>query len=739
MNILNRERSRGEDLEENILKHTAGNASISSFGSQSSKPHDESKVVGLSIEQSVKAFKIFELLRSGSTDSISKAIQESDNLQGTSILHLAIQCADPVVVEQVLRNGSNIDINAQDKDGNTALHLASMLGRVALVQVLLDHKADATIINYQSKSALDLARTPEIFQLLQLDRAMFTEYQIGKIHQLVSRRDYDGLEELLEDPRITSIVDVNAMELASDSNTVESGGTLLHEAARNKDHKLIQLLLLNGADPFRRDKKGRLPKDVTKDDRTKAILKKSPAATAAQRGIQEKAILGGSTGDRTMGRESREIKGYLKKWTNYTTGYKLRWFVLEDGVLSYYKHQDDAGSACRGAMNMKIAKLSMDPQDKTRFEIVGKSSVKYHLKANHEVEAKRWFWALNNSIQWAKDEARQEEQRAIKEADAARQAISEQRSRESAEHRKSERLTSSGLVAATVPNLSKPGHPPSSVGSVIESQVSVKNQDIAIPGDVEDDEEYGDDASSHELRPTQKDAFAITAHSAGLQLDILSQVSLAMQYKITSEPETPIGESSIQQAISTYSSAVQSLQSMIGDLQKISKDRDAYWQYRLDRETDMRRMWEESMAKVVKDQEELEGRIGLTEERRRRTKRALREALDVDNRPENTATQTEVEPVRRGSGSNILRRPTITTIADLSESESDLDEEEFFDAVGAGEVPISPMPILSPKESEKEIIKDNKLASSFIGYEDGIRKRLKMDADDRPKISLWVC
>ena len=40
-------------------------------------------------------------------------------------------------------------------------------------------------------------------------------------------------------------------------------------------------------------------------------------------------------------KESREMKGYLKKWTNYTSGYKLRWFVLEDGVLSYYKHQGE--------------------------------------------------------------------------------------------------------------------------------------------------------------------------------------------------------------------------------------------------------------------------------------------------------------------------------------------------------------------------------------------------------------
>ena len=115
------------------------------------------------------------------------------------------------------------------------------------------------------------------------------------------------------------------------------------------------------------------------------------------------------------------MKGYLKKWTNYTTGYKLRWFVLEDGVLSYYKHQDDAGSACRGAINMKIASLHMDSKDKLTFEIHGKSSVKYHLKANHEVEAKRWFWSLNNAIQWSKDEAREEQKRQRQEGEALRQ------------------------------------------------------------------------------------------------------------------------------------------------------------------------------------------------------------------------------------------------------------------------------------------------------------------------------
>jgi ankyrin repeat protein len=298
-----------------------------------------------SIEQSVKKFKVFEVLRNGDKEAIERVLADisagKNTLEETTILHLAIQCAEPPVVEYVLSSEPKLDINAQDRDGNTPLHFAAMLGRVTLARLLLDQKtADSSILNYQGKSALDTAKTPEVFQLLQLDRALFIDTQVKRIQQLVRDGDYNTLESVLEDSRVTAVIDVNGAELASESATVESGGSLLHEASRKKDMKLIQLLLLNGADPFRRDRRGKLPQDVTKDDKTRAILKKSPAATAAQRGIQEKAILGSNTADKTPGgKESREIKGYLKKWTNYTSGYKLRWFVLEDGVLSYYKHQ----------------------------------------------------------------------------------------------------------------------------------------------------------------------------------------------------------------------------------------------------------------------------------------------------------------------------------------------------------------------------------------------------------------
>lgn len=455
-------------------------------------------------------------------------------------------------------------------------------------------------------------------------------------------------------------------------------------------------------------------------------------------------------------------------------------------------------------MNMKIAKLSMDAGDKTRFEIIGKSSIKYHLKANHEVEAKRWFWALNNAIQFAKDEARQEQQRLSKEAEAARQAISEHRARDSTsdlhktpsatgETRLGDKILVSGTpIGIPASNASRTSFQPSvqassvagdDVGSAFGSYGAsvAANNDIAkvtiatptIPGDMDEDEDYGDDASSHELRPAPKDAFAITANSADLQLDILYQVSEALRDQAANKPETALGEPTVEQAISTYLSAVQSLKSMVGNLQRISKDRDAYWQYRLDREGDMRRMWEESMAKVVREQEELEGRIGESEEKRKRTKKALREALEdaeFQGRPGNahilSPTQHEkpqevkedeiselpaprVQRRVSKAASGIRRRSTIATMTDLSDSDSDLDEE-FFDAVGAGEVPVTTMPLSPPPteptpvpekkepEAEKERIAVTDPSSAFAGYEDPIRKRLNMDADDRPKISLWV-
>ena len=47
---------------------------------------------------------------------------------------------------------------------------------------------------------------------------------------------------------------------------------------------------------------------------------------------------------------------------------------------------------------------------------------------------------------------------------------------------------------------------------------------------------------------------------------------------------------------------------------------------------------------------------------------------------------------------------------------------------------------LADTKGKKELVVSRSVgvAKSYKGYENGIRKRLKMDADERPKVSLWV-
>ncbi|RCI08670.1 hypothetical protein L249_4661 [Ophiocordyceps polyrhachis-furcata BCC 54312] len=745
----------------------------------------------VSLEQSMRKFRVVEALRSGDTASISRAMRDNADtgrrpsnasvstmgsastsglspgpLLDTTVLHLAIQCAELPVVEYVLSNGLGVDVNARDKDGNTPLHVAAINGRTPVVKMLLERKdINDAVANAQTKLPIDVARNPEIFQLLQLSRSLFTEAKVAQVQGLVARRDYDDLARVLEEPRLKTVLDINSPEFASEPVTVRSGGTLLHEAARNKDTRLIEVLLLHGGDPFRRDRKGKLPQSVTNDDGVKAILKNSPAAVAAQRGIQEKAVLGHAasnvispTGaaDLMAGKEAREIKGYLKKWTNYRKGYQLRWFVLEDGVLSYYKHQDDAGSACRGAINMRIAKLHMSADEKTKFEIIGKSSVKYTLKANHEVEAKRWFWALNNSIQWTKDQAKEEERRAARTAEFLKQAKAEQSSSLSVHDSHSESASLSDLRR-------NPSHAPSrslshartpTAGSVddddeeltgvgTEGDAASRAPAQTLAGDQADDDDDYDERSVREEPGATKDALNITAQSAKIQLETMSAVHTALQADLAHNPSTPLSDAKVTQALSTYDEATRSLTGLVGDLLRISRDRDGYWQYRLDREANMRRMWEESMQRVAREQEELEARMGETESKRRLTKKALKEVMvaggvgSANQTPTVEKKQSEAEVDIKSVQSQGRRGTALDQLGQLSESESETGDE-FFDAVDAGEVEVEPLPADEPSdETDGVIVSGVDISSSFRGYENGIRHRLKMDADDRPKVSLW--
>ena len=106
--------------------------------------------------------------------------------------------------------------------------------------------------------------------------------------------------------------------------------------------------------------------------------------------------------------------------------------------------------------------------------------------------------------------------------------------------------------------------------------------------DDDDDNEYMDHSSRGEAPTATKDAFNITAQSARLQLDTLASVSAALQAEAHRNPSMSLVDPRASQALATYDAAIKSLKGLMGDLLRISKDRDAHWQYRLEQETEMR-------------------------------------------------------------------------------------------------------------------------------------------------------
>ncbi|XP_015917026.1 oxysterol-binding protein 1 isoform X2 [Parasteatoda tepidariorum] len=87
-----------------------------------------------------------------------------------------------------------------------------------------------------------------------------------------------------------------------------------------------------------------------------------------------------------------EMKGWLYKWTNYLKGYQKRWFVLYNGLLSYYRNPAEVAHTCRGTINLVSAVIHT--VDSSNFVISNGGTQTFHLKASNEIERQRWVTAL---------------------------------------------------------------------------------------------------------------------------------------------------------------------------------------------------------------------------------------------------------------------------------------------------------------------------------------------------------
>lgn len=348
--------------------------------------------------------KLLEVLRNNDFLKLKELLSQIDSQPNNfdlqylknDILIFAVQVGPLSMVKYIVENNLIDDINCQDNDGNTALHLAASSNRTDVIKYLMQLPGiNDCLYNKENKQPIHYTTNIETAQLMDYLRTKHIEKIASELRYGFETKNYELLEKLLTNPRDKELLDINGTDPVTHD-------TILIEFVKKNDYEMVKFILEHGGDPFRRNLAGKLPSECTTDLAMKKLIESS---------FLEQNIMD-TTSHPQEG--SPTFRGFLKKWTNFAGGYKLRWFVLDNqAVLSYYKSPNDMNNTCRGLIHLTHAMLRVNSSENTKFEIIIQNPsdgtpVRWHLMANHATEAQKWIWVLQNAIRVAKDMEKQQ-------------------------------------------------------------------------------------------------------------------------------------------------------------------------------------------------------------------------------------------------------------------------------------------------------------------------------------------
>ncbi|KAJ7150479.1 Oxysterol-binding protein-domain-containing protein [Mycena crocata] len=542
---------------------------------------------------------------------------------GAAALHLAIRCASLETVVLLLSHRA-ISPNGVHPPGSgtTALHLAAALGRADIVNVLLEQEGvDDTLCNREGRTARDVARGKDVVRVIDDSRAflnasyrsLLRSYILSPLPTAQSPSPPSpALLALLSSPRVAHI-NLSYLDDAS-------GSALLHEAARRRDLRLLELAVRAGADVFARDKRGKLP-GGGKDEKVKVFLRQL---------TNQDATLIRAANPGPGAPEPPVHRGYLNKYTNVAKGYNTRWFVLKDGVLSYYRHQEDEQFASRGSIAVRTCVLKPPSgTDRMRFEIHSghrggsATTQKWYMKANHPVEASRWVQAIEASIAWAK--AREGEE-------------AESNGGGSGSVAGSPSITSGGTSINSAASISGRKRLVSVLrkggGTMRRSQTTASEADSLIS-------EYGPERESGEGSPKLDSDVDPEDREMGHgeeadaedededdEFDDSSANSSSIRTKVEAPHESTfelLGNSAAAQMELTLGlvgasgpahDALKDALGMVTEFVAVARERDAWWRRKLVRAKTKQNAWEKSLASAVREGEVLERELRMRSRKR---------------------------------------------------------------------------------------------------------------------------
>ncbi|CAD6572572.1 MAG: hypothetical protein TREMPRED_000577 [Tremellales sp. Tagirdzhanova-0007] len=770
-------------------------------------------------------FRLLEALRSDEPAKVQPFLDElrpssssaagmEDATRAGKLLGMAVRVASVPIVSQIITSPNVSTPNLPVAPGSltTALHVASENGRTDVVELLLNHpRISDTIRDEQGRTALECAGNHEVASAIEESRGTMQIRYLAQLSSYVSSplssvEDSVSMMELLEGPR-TEILNLNALD-------EKSGTGLLHEAARRRDMQMVELAVKRGADVFVRDRKGRrvLEGEKGADERIKVFLR--------QFDNQENAVQ-----PRTDGRPP-DLRGFLSKWVNYRSGWRTRWFVLENGVLSYYRNREDEAVACRGSIAMAVATLHPS-HDGSRFEIhsrVSSSVPKFIVKSAHRAEIARWLQTVKLNIDYYSQGGKAAAPSLDPRLGLSRQPTSlnlsplaEKPSIASlppSEHFSKSKLarTATGLTGFSLPGRKGASRQraPSPTGTAETDGMTDGGDTISLIEAADRDslvdsgqQQVGSHGMPHnatfdlgvlnikaQIDSTQElvDSIAAPPNSANLSLERGAHEMI----------RTNSNQQAVKQAIRA---SLATLGNLMTQQDIMSHDRERYLLGRINREVEARKLWEENMMAVAKQQQDTDRQLTEAARDNEKKRKALRQAkgvlaglsggaslpmspiggdlstpvgvpssvgpgiLDVALGSATTASASSgglspLSPggVPHGSISGIQEAHDAVVAAGAGSDSDDDNDDEFFDAIEQNAIPNlqehesiaypekeRPGPPLAERNSPVMAVKQapergtikDLLARESLQPYSHVRDKLPIDDDKRPSVSLW--
>lgn len=352
-----------------------------------------------------------------------------------------------------------------------------------------------------------------------------------------------------------------------------------------------------GADPDVKDLNGWKPIDLVKNEGIKERLK-----TAISLAPILSPSLARATLTNSAALEAPVLKGTMLKWTNYSSGYLPRYFVLEGGVFSYYHEITDYPLVCRGSISTLASTVTLpEASDHSRFDVTGSGNVKYSLKARSPTDAKNWVWALMESQRWMKDAKKSVNIGDSFEAICKNPAFETPRS--------SKKHSSLTEIFNALGNVEKSTNELFSDLNTVVSHIKIPFHatDAASPLHINTLPPSGADAfKSPEIANTSWDMhrliYLLQVQMQVQQRAVQSAIELIQSQNSTHSPDL----NHLPPLLSHSAVLVQSTASRIVE---VHEAREAYWSKKLKKELETRKRWEEVVHRVVKSSPDEAGSI----------------------------------------------------------------------------------------------------------------------------------